>query len=155
MKKVQIFCLVFGVMIFMICSSNSLAEEITEITAVGILQKQEITTYQYGTHILVDNNKTLYALKSSTVVLDKYIAKKVKIHGSIIQGYPVDSGPDYFDVRRVDLFKEHSSSQSQKKQYNLPPDPKPYCVDCGAGYHCVHNPEGCAPDPKPTPPLNN
>lgn len=25
-------------------------------------------------------------------------------------------------------------------------DPKPTCVECPAGYHCVHNPEGCEKD---------
>ena len=25
-------------------------------------------------------------------------------------------------------------------------DPKPTCVECPAGYHCVHNPEGCKKD---------
>ena len=25
-------------------------------------------------------------------------------------------------------------------------DPQPTCVECPAGYHCVHNPEGCKPD---------
>lgn len=155
MKKVQMLCLVFGVMVFMIFSSNSLAKETTEITTVGILQKQGSTAYQYGTHILVDKNKTLYALKSSTITLNKYIGKQVKIHGSLIQGYPADGGPAYLDVKRVDLFKESSASQVKGEKYNLPPDPQPYCVDCGEGYHCVHNPEGCAPDPKPTPPLHN
>lgn len=25
-------------------------------------------------------------------------------------------------------------------------DPQPVCVQCPAGYHCVHNPEGCEKD---------
>jgi hypothetical protein len=29
------------------------------------------------------------------------------------------------------------------------PEPEPYCVSCGSGYHCVHNPEGCEADSPP------
>lgn len=32
------------------------------------------------------------------------------------------------------------------------PEPTPYCVSCPAGYHCVHNPEGCEADADNTPP---
>jgi len=104
MKKVHMPCLMFGVMVLMLCNCNTLAAEITEISAVGFIQEQGFTTYQYGTHILVDKGKTLYALKSSIVNLDKFIGKKVKIHGSIIEGYPVAGGPDYLNVREVELF---------------------------------------------------
>ncbi|TAN66345.1 MAG: hypothetical protein EPN17_14115 [Methylobacter sp.] len=46
----------------------------------------------------------------------------------------------------VTLFTFVTPSAAQ----NLP-EPTPYCVSCGAGYHCVHNPEGCEPDASPTP----
>lgn len=33
--------------------------------------------------------------------------------------------------------------------------PKPVCVSCGPGYHCVHDPEGCEADDPPTlPPVD-
>lgn len=68
----------------------------------GIIQKQGITTYQYGTHILVDNNgQTKYALKSESINLDNYINRYVEIKGHKIKGYPIDGGPDYIDVSEV------------------------------------------------------
>lgn len=158
MKSIKILSLVIGVMVStMLISINSIAD-MAETTVVGILKKRGTTTYQYGTHILVDKNKTLYAFKSSTITLNKYIGKQVKIHGSLIQGYPVDGGPVYLDVKRVDLFKKISAKPEDLTKGGFPPDPGlPYCVDCGTGYHCVHSSLGdyCAPDPKPKPPLDN
>ena len=51
------------------CQSKKLASNQIEVS--GILQKQGITTYQYGTHIIISNDKQ-YALKSSTLDLDKH-----------------------------------------------------------------------------------
>lgn len=47
----------------------------------------------------------------------------------------------------VALFTFVTPSAAQ----NVPEPPKPYCVSCGPGYHCVHNPEKCEPDASPTP----
>lgn len=74
-------------------SSNSSSVEI-----YGLLQKQGITTYQYGTHTIGG-----YALRSSTVNLDDYLNKYVTVHGHKIDGYPVDGGPDYIEVKSVSI----------------------------------------------------
>lgn len=66
----------------------------------GLLEKQTITSYQYGTHIISNKDKT-YALKSSTINLDTYINQTVTIKGNKIKGYPVDGGPEYIDVKEV------------------------------------------------------
>src|SRR5262245_10517826 len=48
------------------------------VTAEGVIQKQGMTTYQYGTHVLKDSNKkTLYALTSKSQKLDTYVGKQV------------------------------------------------------------------------------
>ncbi|MGB7910734.1 MAG: hypothetical protein WCF59_00760 [Desulfobaccales bacterium] len=74
-----------------------------QITSAGIIKKQGITTYMYGTHVLVNNSgKTLYALKSDNVNLDKYIDRKVTIKGNLIGGYPVEGGPDYLNVQWIE-----------------------------------------------------
>lgn len=69
------------------------------ILASGIIQQQGITTYQYGTHILVDvNGNTLYALKSDVLPLNKYMGRKVQLQGVPVEGYPLEGGPDYLEV---------------------------------------------------------
>lgn len=69
------------------------------VSASGIIQQQGITTYQYGTHILVDvNGKTLYALKSDIIPLNKYIGRKVQLQGVPVEGYPIEGGPEYLEV---------------------------------------------------------
>ena len=73
------------------------------VTAEGVIQKQGMTTYQYGTHVLKDGNKTTYALTSKSQKLDNFVGKHVKVTGNLIEGYPVDSGPDYMDVIAVEI----------------------------------------------------
>ena len=62
-----------------------------EIT--GTLQKQGVTYYMYGTHIISG-----YALRSDLVNLDDFINRNVTIIGYKIDGYPVDGGPVYIEV---------------------------------------------------------
>ena len=65
-----------------------------EIT--GIIQKQGVTIYMYGTHVISG-----YALRSNTILLDNYINYNVTIVGYKIDGYPVDGGPDYIEVTDI------------------------------------------------------
>jgi hypothetical protein len=89
------------IVIFLAIATAVLAEN--GVVAVGTIKKQGITIYMYGTHILMnDEGRTLYALRSKIIKLDEYIGKKVMVKGSLIEGYPVDFGPDYLDVNSVD-----------------------------------------------------
>jgi len=65
-----------------------------EIT--GILVRQGITTYMYGTHVLSG-----YALRSNTIDLYDYEDQTVSVVGFKVEGYPVDGGPDYIEVVQV------------------------------------------------------
>ena len=67
-----------------------------KIEISGTIQSQGITTYQYGTHTVSG-----YALRSSSVNLDDYINRNVKVVGHKIDGYPVDGGPEYIDVQEI------------------------------------------------------
>lgn len=72
--------------------------------ASGMVQKQGFTTYQYGTHVLINSNgQTVYGLisRKSKLNLDKYINKNVVIKGHKIKGYPIDGGPEYLEVTKV------------------------------------------------------
>lgn len=87
-------------------ASNGIAPITTSITAVGTLRKQGATPYQYGTHVLKDDaGNTLYALRSSSVLLNDYVDTKVIVKGDPVLGYPLDSGPDYIDVRLIEPAK--------------------------------------------------
>jgi hypothetical protein len=71
--------------------------------SVGIIKGQGTTSYMYGTHVLVnDNGKTLYALRSNNIDLDRHVGRKVKVSGYLIKGYPVDGGPDFLDVESIE-----------------------------------------------------
>ena len=70
-----------------------------KVTASGTIKKQGVTSYMYGTHVLVnETGKTLYALKSHRVDLDVYVGKRVTVCGELVDGYPIDNGPSYLDV---------------------------------------------------------
>ena len=66
----------------------------------GTLIAQGFTTYQYGTHNLDE-----YALRSSTVNLDKYVGQEVEVIGRKVDGYPVEDGPDLIEVEQIKVKK--------------------------------------------------
>jgi len=73
-----------------------------KITSMGIIKKQGMTSYMYGTHVLVnENGRTLYALKSDRINLDPYVGRKVTVSGELVHGYPVENGPNYLHVDSV------------------------------------------------------
>jgi hypothetical protein len=73
-----------------------------KITSMGIIKKQGMTSYMYGTHVLVnENGRTLYALKSDRINLDPYVGRKVTVSGELIKGYPVENGPNYLNVESL------------------------------------------------------
>ena len=67
-----------------------------KVKATGTIQQQGITTYQYGTHVIAQ-----YALRSGSIDLDKYIGQRVTVVGHLIEGYPVEGGPDYLEVEEI------------------------------------------------------
>lgn len=66
----------------------------------GLIEKQGITSYQYGTHTL-NTEAALYALKSETVDLDSYVGKTISLTAELVDGYPVDGGPIYLNVIKI------------------------------------------------------
>ena len=65
-----------------------------EIT--GMIQKQGVTSYQYGTHVISG-----HALRSNLVILEDFINRDVTIIGYKIDGYPLDGGPVYIEVTDI------------------------------------------------------
>ncbi len=70
--------------------------------AEGLLQKQGITFYQYGTHVLKDTvGNTVYALTSDSINMDAFIDKKITLIANKIDGYPISGGPPYLEVIKI------------------------------------------------------
>jgi hypothetical protein len=99
MMKIKII-LLFTVVL---CSCTSLKPNgAVRIKVAGQVEKMGMTTFQYGTHLLKASNKT-YALKSSSIKLDKYVGKQIKVTGLKVAGYPVDGGPELIDVTLIEF----------------------------------------------------
>ncbi len=102
MKAFLTASILLSLMLFtMACSKedpgNNLAEQ---LTLEGILRKSDnITTFQYG-HFFIDT----YALRSESIDLEVYVDQQVRIIGSKIEGYPVEDGPEYLEVKQVDVL---------------------------------------------------
>ena len=77
-----------------------------EVVATAVIEKAEATSYQYGTHALVDGDtgETIYALTSESVDLDAYEGELVTIYGTYVPGYEngLDGGPPLVEVDRVE-----------------------------------------------------
>ncbi|HEX2729315.1 MAG TPA: hypothetical protein VHM16_06135 [Rubrobacteraceae bacterium] len=75
------------------------------VAAEGTVQKAGITTYQYGTHVLMgESGDLLFALRSDTVALDDYVGERVTLQGIRVPGYQngaVEGGPDLLEVTRI------------------------------------------------------
>src|SRR3954452_2321494 len=72
------------------------------VTAEGLLHRQELTSYQYGTYVLLDTaGHTLYALRATTLNLDDYAERPVRLTGTPVPGYPLSGGPPLLDVTDI------------------------------------------------------
>jgi hypothetical protein len=75
------------------------------VSAVGVLEKPEVTTYMYGTHTITDESScTFYALGSDVVDLDPYVGQRVIVYGTLVPGYEsggIEGGPPLVEVTEV------------------------------------------------------
>ena len=101
------------------------------VTLTGVLQKQGITSYQYGTHFMKDaGSGTGYALKSGKVDLNGYVGKRVTVHGTVaLRAGELEGGPALVDVSRVTPV---SSSPGDGGSTNVEPD-GPAVTGSGSG----------------------
>ena len=95
-----LFNLSFGMILLIITATCSNTQGNT-LEISGLIKEQGITTYQYGTHIISDQEQ-FYAIKSETIDLDQYVGKVVTIRAEKIEGYPVDGGPEYLLVLEIE-----------------------------------------------------
>lgn len=103
MKKVFVLFTIITILLGSCTKKNftNVTKETYPFQFKGLLKKQGITIYQYGTHTITNGGQT-YALKSSAVNLDNYIDKTVTVKGEKIKGYPVDGGPEFVDIKEVE-----------------------------------------------------
>ncbi|MGF1470596.1 MAG: hypothetical protein ACFB50_02495 [Rubrobacteraceae bacterium] len=73
------------------------------IIVTGVLKKQGITAYQYGSHTILGwEPRRLYALYGARGInLDRYVGRWVIVLGIIVRGYPIDFGPPLLRVVNV------------------------------------------------------
>lgn len=102
MKKLVLM----GLFLIILAScSSSTVENNNLITKNGILTKIEMSTWMYGSYILSDENgKPIVALEENeNIEFEKYNGKKVEVKGELIEGYPLDGGPEYLSVKSIKL----------------------------------------------------
>jgi len=101
--KVTIYILLS---LLIVAGCDSVIDSNKFVSSTGFIKKIEASTWQYGTHTLNNNQgRVLYALKSKNHDLDDYNDEKVNISGYIVEGYPVDGGPEYIDVRTIKIIR--------------------------------------------------
>lgn len=76
------------------------------VSATGVLEKPDMTTYMYGTHEITDaETGEQYALGSESVDLDAYVGEEVTVTGDPVPGYgdgQIEGGPALLEVSEVE-----------------------------------------------------
>ena len=75
-----------------------------EVTATGLIEPLEATSFGYGTHALKVGGAPVYALESQSVDLGDHAGEQVTIYGALVPGYEdgLDGGPPLVEVSRVE-----------------------------------------------------
>lgn len=97
--KILSFSVGLCLILFSATCQNSVPQGFVELS--GTIEERGITSYQYGTHIL-ENEKSFYAIKSEHIDLSNYLGETITVKAEKIEGYPVDGGPEYYEVLEVE-----------------------------------------------------
>ncbi len=97
--RLPLVLMAFAALLFTGCAGDAASRP----TATGRLEEAGITTFQYGTHLLVseDGSTLLWALRSGGPDLDEWIGRMVTVTGVEVSGYPVENGPPYMEVTGI------------------------------------------------------
>tara|TARA_B100000497_G_C7624056_1_gene374987 strand:- start:489 stop:812 length:324 start_codon:yes stop_codon:yes gene_type:complete len=98
--KTLIFSFLFS-LVFISCE-----EENKYISVEGVIEELEVTSWQYGTHIIYGTEvsglgNVRYALRSDSYDLSEFMQEPVLVEGYLVKGYPVDGGPQYINVDAI------------------------------------------------------
>ena len=80
----------------------SCSEKLNTIQITGTLEPIGLTSFQYGSHILIRED-SLFAIQSSEIDLAEYEFKTVIITGYEVEGYPIENGPMLIEVDALEL----------------------------------------------------
>lgn len=64
----------------------------------GTVQKQGLTFYMYGEYVLVQDGRTICAMRNGEANIEPWVGRFVYIKGCEVPGYPVAGGPPYVEV---------------------------------------------------------
>ena len=102
MKKPMVIAVMLALALTL--AAPALAQEESALVT-GTLERQDITTYQYGTHVISDEaSGAFYALNSDIIDLDAYIGQRVTVYGIPAPGHEsgqVEGGPPLVYVTGV------------------------------------------------------
>src|SRR5690606_5519344 len=98
MKLLIAFASIAFLLLANTCNNQNFNPNSMEIT--GIIEPVGITTCQYVTHTISTDDE-FYALRSEKIDLAKYEGKKITIMGEKIEGYPLDNGPVFVEVKEI------------------------------------------------------
>ena len=86
------------------------------VSATGVVEKPQMTTYMYGTHAVTDEaTGTPYALTSEDVDLDAYVGEEVTVYGAPVPGYgggQIEGGPALLEVGEVETVSGASGEEA-------------------------------------------
>lgn len=109
-KSLLLFPLL-GIWLFTSCKKAEAEERYHEFHATGELKSLQTSSWQYGTHTIHVDDK-FYALRSDSIDLHHYNQKIVQIWGVKDNNYPVNGGPEYIIVKKVELLNQEKSQQA-------------------------------------------
>ncbi len=93
----SLIVLMFTISLLISCSNES---DVISLELVGTIKAREGSTFQYGTHLLITRD-SFFALYSEELNLDDFINQTVTIEGTKIEGYPIENGPDFIKVTKI------------------------------------------------------
>lgn len=94
-------------LLFVACTTTDVKEdESHSFNYAGLLEPIEVSVWQYGTHTLTTTEGEFYAVKSDNIDLNKYNNKDVLVDGELISGYPLDSGPEFLDIKDIQAINK-------------------------------------------------
>lgn|SRR5690606_11710905 len=80
------------------CNNNTKSNSM-EIS--GTIEPIGMTTWQYGSHTITNDDGILYALRSEKLKLENYEGRRVTLKGDKVEGYPVENGPEFIEVIEI------------------------------------------------------